>query len=69
MPQPQLAIPSAQEGRVALAIQAIKQGHIHSIRAAAASYDITYATLYNRIHGMLSRHLFPTHANLPLKRS
>ena len=55
MPQPNQALPSNQEGRILLAIEAFQLGHIKSIRAAAASYDVTYATLYNRINGMLSR--------------
>jgi hypothetical protein len=38
-----------------LAIQAIKQGHLKSIRQAAASYDIPRATIQRRIHGMTTQ--------------
>jgi hypothetical protein len=55
MPPPNQALASDQEGRILLVIQALKLGHIKSLRAAAAAYDITYATLYNRINGMPSR--------------
>ena len=55
MPQPNQALPSNQEGRILLAIQAFKLRHCKSILAAAISYDVTYSTLYNRIHGMASR--------------
>ncbi|KFZ15551.1 hypothetical protein V502_05544, partial [Pseudogymnoascus sp. VKM F-4520 (FW-2644)] len=40
---------------VLLAIQAIKQGHIQSVRGAATSYDINQETLRRRIRGMPSR--------------
>jgi hypothetical protein len=39
MPQPTHAESSNQEGRILLAIYAIKQGQFQSIRAAAAPYD------------------------------
>src|SRR5450432_4244789 len=55
MPPSNQALPSNQEGRILLAMQALKLGHIKSIRAAAASYDIAYTTLQNRIHGIPSR--------------
>jgi hypothetical protein len=46
---------SNQEGRILLAIQSIKHGHIQSIRAAAMSYDIPEATLRRHAHGITSR--------------
>jgi hypothetical protein len=52
---PNQALLSNQEGRILLAIEAFQLGHIKSIRAAVVSYDITYATLYNRINGIPSR--------------
>ncbi|KFY99188.1 hypothetical protein V500_01442, partial [Pseudogymnoascus sp. VKM F-4518 (FW-2643)] len=39
---------SNQEGRILLAIQSIKQGHIQSVRAAAMSYDVLKTTLRRR---------------------
>ncbi|KFY90459.1 hypothetical protein V500_05177 [Pseudogymnoascus sp. VKM F-4518 (FW-2643)] len=55
MPPPTQAQSSNQEGRILLAINAIKQGQFQSVRAAAASYDIPRTTLRDRIHGMASR--------------
>ena len=40
-----------QEGRILLAIQAIKRGHIRSILAAAKSYNIHYTTFYTYLKG------------------
>ena len=44
-----------QEDRIQLAKQAIKQGQIQSIRAAAEAYDVPERTLSYRIHGRISR--------------
>ena len=55
MPQPIRAKSSNQEGRILLAIQAIKERQIESTRAAAVLYDIPESTLCNRINGMTSR--------------
>jgi hypothetical protein len=55
MPQSKNGKSSNQEGRILLAIQAIKQGQIQSLRAAAASYDVNYSSLYYRFHGMTPR--------------
>jgi hypothetical protein len=55
MPPPNQALPSNQEGRILLAIQAIKQGQFQSIRAATISYDVPYSTVCHRINGMASR--------------
>ena len=46
---------SNKEGRILLAIQAIKQGHIRSIRAAASVYNTPFETLRSRINGITSR--------------
>ncbi|KFZ01934.1 hypothetical protein V500_00557 [Pseudogymnoascus sp. VKM F-4518 (FW-2643)] len=55
MPQPTQAQSSNQEGRILLAISAIKQHQFNSVRAAAMSYDIPRTTLRRRIQGMTSR--------------
>ena len=44
-----------QEGRIALALAALKQGQFSSIRGAAKSYDIPYTTLHRRVNGRLAR--------------
>lgn len=44
-----------QEGRILLAIQAIKKQEKLSIRQAALIYDIPKSTLYERIHGVKNR--------------
>ena len=46
---------SSQEGRILLAIQAIKQGHIKDVKSAAVTYDIPRTTLRRRIQGMTYR--------------
>ncbi|KFY68776.1 hypothetical protein V496_00801 [Pseudogymnoascus sp. VKM F-4515 (FW-2607)] len=55
MPLPTQAQSSNQEGRILLAINAIKQGQFQSVRAATALYDIPRTTLRNRIYRMASR--------------
>jgi hypothetical protein len=42
MSPPTQALPSYAEGRILLAIQALKLGHIQSVRAAAKAYDIRH---------------------------
>ena len=44
-----------KEGRILLAIQAIQQGQIRSIKAAVLTYDIPFETLRRRIKGIPSR--------------
>jgi len=44
-----------QEGRILLAMQALKQGQSKSIQVAAISYDVPRSTLRHRINRMLSR--------------
>ena len=55
MPPPTQARDSNKEDRILQAIQAIKEGHIRSVRGAVTSYDIDLETLYRRIQGMTSR--------------
>ncbi|KFY92921.1 hypothetical protein V500_03989 [Pseudogymnoascus sp. VKM F-4518 (FW-2643)] len=55
MPPVHKALPSNQEDRIIWAIEAIKQGHITSIRAAATSYDVPYSSLFDRMNGMPSQ--------------
>jgi hypothetical protein len=40
-----------QEGRILLAISALKKKDISNIRCAAAVFDVPYTTLYGRING------------------
>ena len=44
---------SSKEGRLSLAIQVYNLGLIKSIRQAAQSYDIPYATLSTRLYRVL----------------
>ncbi|KFY83181.1 hypothetical protein V498_08249, partial [Pseudogymnoascus sp. VKM F-4517 (FW-2822)] len=46
MPQPTQAQSSNQEGRIILAIKALKEGNIKSIRAAAMLYEQCCTTSY-----------------------
>ncbi|KFZ24980.1 hypothetical protein V502_00540, partial [Pseudogymnoascus sp. VKM F-4520 (FW-2644)] len=55
MPQPTQAKSSNQEGRILLAMQAIKQGTCQTVQAAAVLYDVPRTTLRDRIHGITSR--------------
>ena len=43
------------EGQIILALQAYRQGHFPSLRAAARTYDVPYITLTQRYQGILSR--------------
>jgi hypothetical protein len=45
----------SNEGRIALAVQAIKQGQFSSVRAAAQAYDIFKSTLSRRVKGINAR--------------
>jgi hypothetical protein len=40
-----------QEGRIALAMDALKQGHFTGVRSATKAYDVVCSTLQNRING------------------
>jgi hypothetical protein len=44
-----------KEGRIALAMQAFKQGHISSLRAAAKAYDVPETTLRGRVKGICAQ--------------
>jgi hypothetical protein len=46
---------SYTEGRILLAIDAIKKGHISSIRGAAKLYDVPRSTLTHRVRGRTAR--------------
>ena len=54
MPQPTQAQSSNQEGRIILAITALKEGHIKSIRAATMSYDVLFKSLRAQLNGVTS---------------
>jgi hypothetical protein len=43
------------EGRIALAMQAIEQGHFASVRAATQTYDISKSTLQRHVKGVNTR--------------
>ena len=51
MPPPTSTQSVQQEGRIALAMQALKDGHFTSARAAAKAYDVSRSTLQYRING------------------
>jgi hypothetical protein len=55
MPQPQQAKSSNKDGRLLLAIEAIKNGQIQSIREAAEHFDVAPATLACQINGRPQR--------------
>ena len=44
-----------KEGRMALALQAYKDGYFTSVRGAANAYDVPPSTLQSRVHGCLPR--------------
>ena len=44
-----------KEGRIVLAVQAFKQGHFMSLRAAAYAYDVPESTLRRRVKGIPAR--------------
>lgn len=52
MPQKRISDPHT-EGRVLLTINAFKQGHFASIRAAATAYDAPHTTTLRRAQGRL----------------
>jgi hypothetical protein len=55
MPLPNNLQLDQKEGRMALAIQAYKQGHFSSRRAAAGTYDVPESTFRSRVKGVCSR--------------
>ena len=46
---------SHKEGRIVLAIEAVRKGQKLSIQAAARSYDVPYSTLYYRLKGRTAK--------------
>src|SRR5450432_4612346 len=52
MPPPTKAQLVQQEGRIALALDALKQGYFTSARAAAKAYDVPKSTFQNRVNGL-----------------
>lgn len=48
-----------QEGRVQLAIEALKTASIATINAAARAFDVPISTLFRRLNGVQSRHETP----------
>jgi hypothetical protein len=55
MAQPNSVQLAQKEGRIALAIQAFKQGYILSLRATAKAYDIPETILRDRVKGIPAR--------------
>src|SRR5450432_10869 len=49
MPPPNSTESVQREGRIALAIEALKQGSFTSLLGAARSYDVPYTTLRHRV--------------------
>jgi len=55
MPQPTTPESVQKEGRIALAIQAFRQGQFNSLKAACISYDVLYSTTRDRVKGRVPR--------------
>lgn len=55
MAPPQRTQSSQKEGRIALAIQAFKQGYFSSLKAACTAYNAPYSTIRDRVHGRVPR--------------
>ncbi|CZT50706.1 uncharacterized protein RSE6_11741 [Rhynchosporium secalis] len=55
MAQPNSVQLTQKEGRIALAVQAFKQGHISSVRAAAKAYNVPESTLRGHVKGLPAR--------------
>lgn len=55
MSPPNNAQLAQKEGRIALAVQSYKEGHISSLRAAAQMYDVPESTLRGRVKGVPAR--------------
>ena len=51
MALPKHAQSSQNEGRIALAIQAFKQGYFSNLKAASTKYDAPYSTTRDRVDG------------------
>jgi len=50
MPPPTSTSSVQREGRIALALEALKQGFFTSVRSAAKAYDVPHSTLSYRVH-------------------
>jgi hypothetical protein len=55
MAPPHNAQLAQKEGRIALAIQALKRGQFSSVYAAAKTYDVAESTLRGRVNGIDAR--------------
>jgi hypothetical protein len=55
MPLPNNLQLGQKEGRMALALQAYKQGQFSSLRATASAYDVPESTLQSRVKGVSTR--------------
>src|SRR5450432_3957801 len=55
MPPPTTTSSVQQEGRIALAVEALKQGHFTSLLSAARSYDVPHMTLRRRVRDIPAR--------------
>jgi hypothetical protein len=55
MAPPQSSQSGQNEGRVALAIQAFKQGQFSNLEAAATTYGAPYSTVRDRVSGRVAR--------------
>src|SRR5450432_193652 len=65
MPPPTSTSSVQQEGRIALAVEALKQGSFTSLLSAARSYDVPYTTLQRRVrHCPARRDKRPTNCKL-----
>ena len=53
MPPPNNTQSIQREGRIALVVDALRQGHFTSFRAAAQSYNVQWKTLSRRFRGQL----------------
>src|SRR5450432_1545127 len=65
MPPPTSTSSVQQEGRIALAVEALKQGSFTSLLSATRSYDVPYTTLQRRVrHCPARRDKRPTNCKL-----
>ena len=55
MPQPNVPESVSREGRLVLAISALKKNQFQSVRCAAETYDVPRSTLQTRRVGVTSR--------------
>jgi hypothetical protein len=69
MPQQRNALPSHQEGRILLALQAYRSGQFKNLRRAADAYDVPVRKLRRRDAGMpLRRDIQPNSQKLTLTK-